>query len=142
MPQRHDQPAIVQTEQPIEEPLERGGDAAGPAVLLRLELRLVAAELGLGLLEADWYGLGSILGEHVAAMHCLALDEVHGLQQPGDLAPDRGRIERLHGAEPGEHDGHVMPLHGGGDDRDGRRRRRGSGRRGAEQSGGQQAAGG
>jgi hypothetical protein len=97
---------------------------AREVLLGRGQLRLVLRLLGLGLIERGLEQARIDLGQHVALFHMLAFREQHLLQLAVDLRMDRDGERRLHRAEPGQVDRHVLPA----DDRHAHRHPRARGR--------------
>ena len=77
------------------------------------ELGLVLRLLGLGLVERGLEQARVDLGQHVALLDVLAFGEQHLLQLAVDLRMDADGERRLHGAEPGQIDRHVLPADDG-----------------------------
>ena len=88
------------------------------------KLRLVAAELRLGLRQSRLIWTRIDLGQDIAAMDLLAFDEADRLQQPGDLATDRRGVQRLDRPEAAQDNWDVVLLCGRRHDGHGRGRRR------------------
>ena len=80
-----------------------------------LQLRLVLRLLGDHLIIERLIGARIDAGEHVALLHILPVAEAK-LHEPAlHLRPHHHRIERLHGADRIDGDGHILPHQRGGE---------------------------
>ena len=91
------------------EALERQRLEAREILLRRTEQRLVLGLFRLGLIERSLEQARVDPGEHVALLDVLPLGERHLLQFSVDLGVDAHARYRLHRAETGEVDRHVLP---------------------------------
>ena len=86
---------------------------AREVLLGRGELGLILGPLGLGLIERGLEQARIDLGEHVALLDVLPFGEQHLLQLAVDLRMDADGKRRLHRAEPGQINRHVLPADDG-----------------------------
>ena len=84
-----------------------------------LELRLVAGQRALGLVELVGEGARIDARKHLAGLDQLPLAEEHLLEPPVHLRAHRHRLEGGHAAQPLQVDGHVAALDHAGDHRHG-----------------------